>query len=171
MEIRSAQATEIAALKEFIFLHGVNPWNYLSDDELSSHLDAIRAAEVIALVAEEDGRMLGVATCGTGRRFDRYEDDPSSAVLHGIVSEVVVAQEWCSRGIGTELLRQCTIRLRAEGITRIYVERHEENKASAGMMTKAGFQVIDTFHDPDRRSSGSLQTSVSRFVWTHPDPA
>ena len=169
MEIRPAQATETAGLKEFILSHGINSWNYLSDEELSHHLEALRSGEVLAFVAEEEDRIVGVATCGVGHRFGHYKDDADSGSMHGIISEVVVAEEWCRRGIGTELMRHCCIQLRAKDITRIYVERHEENKASAGMMAKAGFQVIDTFHDPDRRSCGSLNTSVSRFDWTHPN--
>jgi len=31
------------------------------------------------------------------------------------------------------------------------------------MMRKAGFQVIDTFHDPDKRSSGSRKTAILQY--------
>ena len=67
------------------------------------------------------------------------------------------------QGIGSRLLEECKERLRALGAERIYVERHEENRASAGMMRKAGFEIIDTFFDPDRRPTGSRNTVVSRF--------
>ena len=65
--------------------------------------------------------------------------------------------------LGTRLLKAAVSRLLQMGLTEIYVERHEENEGSAGMMRKAGFVVIDVFDDPRRRDVGSRRTSVSRY--------
>ena len=159
--IRLAKGNEIDAIREFIFAHGVNEWNYLAEDELDPHLAGIGNGETIGLVAEEDGRVVGIATCGQTDEFAGYDSDQES---RGYVSEVVVAKDRCGRGIGTLLLNECKRVLRERGMTVIYVERHEENAASAGMMRKAGFQVMEVFDDLARRSTGSRRTAVSRFV-------
>jgi hypothetical protein len=43
---------------------------------------------------------------------------------------------------------------------KVYIERHEENLASAGMMRKASFKLVGTFYDPQKRTAGSRNTSV-----------
>jgi len=54
--------------------------------------------------------------------------------------------------------------LQKKGFTRVYAHRHEENAASARMLEKAGFEIVDTFYDPERRPYGSRNTTVCRFV-------
>ncbi|KZN44401.1 hypothetical protein [Pseudoalteromonas luteoviolacea] len=44
------------------------------------------------------------------------------------------------------------------------IERHEENLASAGMMKNAGFTIYETFHDPDKRSSGRQNSVVLGYI-------
>jgi hypothetical protein len=50
-----------------------------------------------------------------------------------------------------------------QGFVEVFIERHEENPGSAGMMSKAGFVEIDTCHDPARRALGSRRTTVCRL--------
>jgi len=45
----------------------------------------------------------------------------------------------------------------------VFIDRHEENLASAGMMRAAGFVEIDTYADPRRRPHGSGRTTVCCF--------
>ncbi|HLD85672.1 MAG TPA: hypothetical protein VI968_03890 [archaeon] len=52
----------------------------------------------------------------------------------------------------------------SHGIKRVYAMRHEENGASARLMEKLGFEIIDTFNDPVKRHSGSRRTAVCRLV-------
>ncbi len=47
-----------------------------------------------------------------------------------------------------------------EGIEDVYIDRHEENLASAGMMRKAGFVELETYADPARRPNGSGRSTV-----------
>jgi len=85
--------------------------------------------------------------------------------LHGLcfIGDVVVSQAYSSQGIATKLLELCLEQAKKKPVQVVLIERHEENLASAGMMRKAGFQVIDTFHDPDKRSSGSRKTAILQY--------
>ncbi|GAA0348781.1 hypothetical protein GCM10009092_11450 [Bowmanella denitrificans] len=59
------------------------------------------------------------------------------------------------QGIATQLLINCLGQAEKKHARVVLIERHEENLASAGMMKKAGFYIIDRFYDPDKRESGS----------------
>ena len=49
---------------------------------------------------------------------------------------------------------------RKRDLKEVFIERHEENLASAGMMRKAAFSHVETFHDPAKRTSGSRNSSI-----------
>ncbi|MDP1938344.1 MAG: hypothetical protein Q8K91_14150, partial [Hylemonella sp.] len=66
--------------------------------------------------------------------------------------------------LGTTLLEKVIDRLTVTGACEVYIDRHEENAASAGMMRKTGFVEIDTFAEPVRRPHGSRRTTVCRRV-------
>jgi ribosomal protein S18 acetylase RimI-like enzyme len=85
---------------------------------------------------------------------------------HGYICEVVVHRQFQGGGLGTALLREAITCLIEQGFREIYIERHEENAASAGMMRNAGFMEIATFHDPARRKHGSRCTTVCRILST-----
>jgi ribosomal protein S18 acetylase RimI-like enzyme len=65
--------------------------------------------------------------------------------------------------LGTRLLRETLSALRQMGAQAVFIDRHEENRASAGMMRRAGFVEIETFAEPWRRPHGSGRTTVCRF--------
>ena len=79
------------------------------------------------------------------------------------IGDVVVASSQSGKGLGTQLLEEAIKIAGIEKCGYVYIERHEENAASAGMMRKAGFELVDTFHDPDKRTAGSRRTSVLRI--------
>ena len=89
------------------------------------------------------------------------------------INDVVVAKKMAGQGVGTRLLLECvSIVIDASSTTRggesennhgtaaVYIERHEENAASAGMMRNAGFELVETIFDPAKRRSGSRKTSI-----------
>ncbi len=83
------------------------------------------------------------------------------------------AKRWCvliRRGgvWARALLKQALALLAAQGVYTVYIDRHEENAASAGMMRKAGFVEIDTFAEPARRPHGSGRTTVCRVQTSPP---
>ncbi|VXC73564.1 L-amino acid N-acyltransferase YncA (fragment) [Pseudomonas sp. 8Z] len=72
----------------------------------------------------------------------------------------MVHRQQAGRGLGSRLLREVVDRLLAQGVRDIYIDRHEENAASAGMMHKAGFVELLTYADPERRPNGSGRSTL-----------
>lgn len=162
--IKSAQISDVPAMLVFIFEHGVNQWNYLHQQSVSAHLADIEIARTQALLATIDGELTGFTTFMPSTGLAHYQTLGHRGSTHGYICEVVVHRERARRGVGTTLLRAATVQLAAQGFKEIYIERHEENLASAGMMRKAGFFEIAVFKDTKRRVAGSQRTSVSRLI-------
>ena len=115
---------------------------------------------VLALL---DGQLLGAVTFGLSTDFDRYLPPQLRGTPQGYVSEAVVQRESTGQGLGTRLLREALAALSGMGVQFVFIDRHEENQASAGMMRRAGFVEIETYVDPRRRPHGSGRTTVCRF--------
>ncbi|MBB1600282.1 GNAT family N-acetyltransferase [Variovorax sp. UMC13] len=164
-QIDAATAADIPVLTELILTHGPNVWNWLPPDEVAAHLAQIATGEVGAVVAREGDGVRGVVTFCRTTHFARYQSEDRRDAVHGYVCEAAVHREGVGRGIGAALLTAALGVLEAQGLREVYIDRHEENAASAGMMRKAGFSVIDTFAEPARRPHGSGRTAVSRIVF------
>lgn len=163
--LRPARTEDIPALIDLILTHGPNPWNWLPPDDVARHLAQIATGEVSGVVAWVDGAVQGVVTFCQTQHFARYQSANRVAPSQGYVCEAVVHRDAVGQGLGVRLLRAALDALRAQGVREVYIDRHEENAASAGMMRKAGFEVIDTFPEPARRPNGSGRTSVCRIVF------
>ena len=134
-------------------------------------VDVSAAVEVDGLVAiytyeDLDGRMaepLPLLIPHPDLRAPRTAYPLANGIVRH-VGEAVVHRAHRGRGLGSRLLTAAVERMRAMGLREIYIERHEDNEGSAGMMRKAGFEVIDVYDDPRRRVVGSGRTSVSRLL-------
>jgi len=160
VHIRLAEAADVPALCALIFEHGPNPWNYLPEAQVRAHLQCIGAGEVEAVLAEHEGATVGFVSFMPSTAFARYQPADRCVATHGYICEAVVHRAMAGRGLGTQLLDRAVARLAERGLTDIYIDRHEENRASAGMMRKAGFVEVETYLDPQRRSEGSRRTAV-----------
>ena len=107
--------------------------------------------------------LVGAATYCLTHQFKRYQAPGRGEAEHGYVCEVVVASDQAGRGLGSRLLREVHSAFARGGVAEVYIDRHEENAASAAMMRKAGFIEIDTFAEPERRPHGSGRTTVCRL--------
>lgn len=157
--VRVAARADVAAIHALIREHGPSPWNYLAEPALSEHLRAIGDG-VAAVLASLDETLVAVVTYADSDDFACYQVAGRERARHGHIGEVVVHRDHRGSGLGARLLKEAIAQLRARGLREIYAERHEENQGSAGMMRKAGFAVVDTYHDPVRRSAGSCRTAV-----------
>ncbi|WP_052081175.1 GNAT family N-acetyltransferase [Pseudomonas sp. ML96] len=156
-----ARAEDIPVMLAFIFEHGPNPWNYLPQDAVLAHLQGIAEGSVRAVLARrESGALVGFVTFLASSNFERYQAPERRDLPQGYVGEAVVHRELAGRGLGSRLLGEAVQGLQALGIDDIYIERHEENAGSAGMMRKAGFVEVETFADPQRRAAGSRRTTL-----------
>ena len=162
IEYRAAAPDDIAAMRTLIFEHGPNQWNYLPEDDVTRHLKEIREARAWAVVAVSSGRIVGFASFTIGKKFPQYESPETMDREHGYIAEVVVHRDYAGSGVGMRLVEDTKVLLKRLGITTVYADRHEENRGSAAVMRKAGFEIVDTFPEPHRRPHGSGRTSVGR---------
>jgi len=163
--LRPARTEDIPALIDLILTHGPNPWNWLPPDDVARHVAQIATGEVDAVVAWVDDAVQGVVTFCETQHFARYQPADRIARSQGYVCEAVVHRDAVGQGWGARLLRAAVDALQAQGVREVYIDRHEENAASAGMMRKVGFDVIDTFDEPAKRPNGSGRTTVCRIVF------
>jgi ribosomal protein S18 acetylase RimI-like enzyme len=161
--MQAAVPDQIGEILTLIREHGPNPWNHLPEDGLDAHLAAMRRGRTQAVLALDGGRIVAVATFEPSDAFHRYQPPGREIAWQGHIGEVVVHRDHRAQGLGSRLLEAAVARLQAMGLCEIYVERHEQNQGSAGMMRKAGFVVVDVYPDPQRRQTGSGRTAVSRY--------
>jgi L-amino acid N-acyltransferase YncA len=152
----------VAALQSFILDHGANAWNWLPEDGIAAHMRDIAAAKAHGVLAMDEDQLVGAVTFCTTHDFSCYQEALSQNAPQGYICEAVVRRDQVGRGLGAQLLERAVQALQAMGLQEIYIDRHEENVASAGMMRKAGFMEIDTFAEPARRPHGSGRTTVCR---------
>ena len=158
-----ARAEHLPALQALIFDHGANIWNYLPEDGIREHLDDIAQGRAHGVLALQDGHILGAVTFALSTDFDRYLPVPLRGTPQGYVSEAVVRRDQAGQGLGTRLLREALSAMEKMGAQVVFIDRHEENRASAGMMRCAGFVEIETYADLRRHPIGSGRTTVCSF--------
>lgn len=163
VRLAAAGPQDLPALRALVFDDGANMWNYLPEDGIGEHLEDIARGRAFGVLALEQGQLIGAVTFGLSTDFDRYLPPQTRGIPQGYVSEAVVRRDRVGQGLGTRLLREALAALSAMGAQAVFIDRHEENLASAGMMRRAGFVAIDTYDDPRRRPHGSGQTTVCRF--------
>jgi GNAT superfamily N-acetyltransferase len=163
VRLAGASAQDLPALRSLIFDHGANVWNYLPEDAIGKHLDDIAEGRAHGVLALEQGQLIGAVTFGLSTDFDHYLPEQVRGTPQGYVSEAVVRRDRTGQGLGTRLLRQALVELGKLGAEVVFIDRHEENLASAGMMRAAGFVEMDTYADPRRRPHGSGRTTVCSY--------
>ena len=162
-EFRYADVDQIAQLKSFLLEHGPNQWNYLPVPAVDAGFQLMHRDQAMCISCYLNSDLAGLALSFFGDTCPepilQYHD--SAQIM--FISEVVVSPNYAGHGLGTDLLQRSLDYASAQNLEAVYIERHEENLASAGMMRKAGFKLIDTFHDPAKRSSGSCNSCVLRY--------
>lgn len=161
MKIHSRQLnnTDFEAMRSLLLKEGPNEWNYITDKSIDHQFQLIKEGKALAVIAEKTsivGFAILIMKEACPRKLSKYSILSDAAYIN----DVVVASSQSGKGLGCQLLRQ-SIKLAADAVCKnVYIERHEENLASAGMMRKAGFELVETFYDPKKRSAGSRNTSV-----------
>lgn len=156
---RPLYKADFKAMRELLLSDGSNEWNYITDESIDSQFQLINENKALAVLAE-DNEILGFAVLifkeASPSMLRKYCDISSIAYIN----DVVVSLSQSGKGIGSQLLLGAIDLARREKCSEVYIERHEENMASAGMMRKTGFEIVETFYDPEKRTAGSRKTSV-----------
>lgn len=160
IEIIRAILGDIPTLKKFMFEFGPTEHNIVIDDPINQEFDQIATGETICFKALMAGRLVGIATCNTHRKFPKYEKTDRKT---GYLSQNVVLPELRGKGIGSELVKARKSFLLDQGVQAIYVTHHADNFSSAGALQHAGFTEVDSYLDLEKRLVGSRKTTVRRF--------
>ncbi len=156
---RKLNEADFQAMQELLLKEGPNEWNYITDASIGHQFQLINQGKAIPVLAE-DTCIVGFAVLiikeACPAKLSKY------AALSDIayINDVVVASSQSGKGLGNRLLKESIKLAGNEKCSHVYIERHEENLASAGMMRKAGFELVETFYDPNKRTTGSRKTSV-----------
>ncbi|PJE54249.1 GNAT family N-acetyltransferase [Marinomonas sp. BSi20584] len=159
--LRQAALEELADVKALLWNHGPNEWNYLTEEGVDAEFSLIEHGTAVAMVAVDSlgagsNQIIGFAVLIDGAVSPDYLAKYSALNELFFIGDVVVSSAYS----GTKLLECCIEKSKEKRATVVLIERHEENLASAGMMRKSGFKVVETFYDPTKRSAGSRKTSI-----------
>nr|WP_297348800.1 GNAT family N-acetyltransferase [uncultured Glaciecola sp.] len=156
---RPLNVADFEQMRKILFRDGLNEWNYITDESIDLQFQLIRDGKAIAILAEAS-EITGLAilifkdACPSNLR--QY----STLSTMAYINDVVVNMNYSGKGIGSTLLQKAIELAQKEQCEHVYIERHEENLASVGMMRKASFKIVDTFYDPNKRTTGSRNTSL-----------
>ena len=102
LNYRKALTEEFDFLKDFIFKHGSNPWNYLPEDAINKTFALIADNHGEAVIACEGETIVGVAIffypSALPESFQQYT--PSEPAIY--IAEVVVHGNYSGRGVGSQ---------------------------------------------------------------------
>jgi ribosomal protein S18 acetylase RimI-like enzyme len=144
--IRPAELTDIPALGRLGALlvrthHDFDPKRFIKATSQTargygSFLGAQRGApDVILLVAERDGQVLGYAYAGV-EGYDYTSLRGPAGVLH----DIVVDSAFRGQGVGRLLLGATLAALESRGAPRVVLSTAERNEAAQSLFTRAGFR-------------------------------
>lgn len=156
---RPLDETDFNQMREIFLRDGPNDWNYITNESIDLQFQLILDGNALAVLDEEDdiaGFAVLIFKEACPSKLSKYSDLSTMAYIN----DVVVSSRHTGKGIGSHLLKKAVEFARKEQCQKVFIERHEENLASAGMMRKVTFEVVDTFYDPKKRSVGSRKTSV-----------
>ncbi|KAA0015896.1 GNAT family N-acetyltransferase [Salinicola corii] len=159
IEYRKAKFEEVDELKKLLWKYGPNEWNHLTKEGVSQEFYLVCSGNAQALIATHDSKIIGFAVLIDGIFSPSYLEKYCSLENIQFIGDVVVSSLCSGKGVATKLLNECLAVAKSRKASAVLIERHEDNLASAGMMRKAGFKIMDTFHDPTKRTAGS-QNSV-----------
>lgn len=133
-----------------------------SADRLRKELEGIQGGSTILVVALQSEVIIGAALAVTNRNLSRYEPDSCRPI--GYLSKSVVHTDCRRRGIGGALVAARIAELKKRGVDVIYSSHHADNIGSAKALDAHGFEYVETYHDPEKRPTGTRMTSVRRLV-------
>jgi ribosomal protein S18 acetylase RimI-like enzyme len=158
---RFLSESDLLSMRKLLLQEGPNEWNYITDESIAHQFQLIRQGKAFAILAEEE-QIVGFAILALKDACPVKLREYAELTDVAYINDVVVASSQSGKGLGSKMLLEVVKLANSKQCTEVYIERHEENLASAGMMRKAGFELVETFYDPNKRTSGTRNTSVLR---------
>ena len=161
MKVHSRQlnVADFEQMKNILFRDGLNEWNHITDESIEQQFQLIRDKRALAVLAEES-EITGFAILIFKEACPSQLSQYSNLSTMAYINDVVVNMNYSGKGIGSRLLHKAIELAKKAQCEKVYIARHEENLASAGMMRKASFQIVDSYYDPNKRTTGSRKTTV-----------
>ncbi|MFT6920716.1 MAG: ribosomal protein S18 acetylase RimI-like enzyme [Cognaticolwellia sp.] len=156
---RPLNVADFEEMRKILLQDGLNEWNYITDESIDLQFQLIRDGKACAILAEET-EITGFAILIFKQACPAELSQYATLSTIAYINDVVVNMNYSGKGIGSTLLKKAIELAQKEQCEKVYIERHEENLASAGMMRKASFKIVDTFYDPNKRTTGSRNTSL-----------
>lgn len=147
------------SLEKFLHENGTNEWNFLPKDGVHETFETIRKGKGKIVIARESEEVVGIGIYIFPEALPSTWSKYAKGKKAVFVAEMCVHREHVGKGIGSIILGDIARRA-ATSADLLLMDRHEDNKASAGMMRKAGCELIDVFDDHDKRPTGSRRTAV-----------
>ena len=134
---RKLNETDFQAMKELLLTEGQNEWNYITDASIAHQFQLLKQGMAIAVLAE-DTSIVGFAVLIIKEACPATLSKYAALSDIAYINDVVVAASQSGKGLGSQLLKESIKLAGNEKCSHVYIQRHEENLASAGMMRKAG---------------------------------
>ncbi len=163
IKYRKALLEDIPTLKKLLWKYGPNEWNYLTQEGVDGEFKLLNKGTALAIVATSEDEIVGFSVLIDGSESPKYLSKYCKIEEMCFIGDVLVSSLYSGKGIATKLLEACLNESKNKAISTVLIERHEENLASASMMKKAGFHIVDTFYDPDKREAGSRNSVILAF--------
>jgi aminoglycoside 3-N-acetyltransferase I len=133
---------EVAAVRALNRLYAEafdDPERYAGAPPADAWLAALLARpEVVALVAEADGAVVGGATAYVLHKLER-----ATAELY--LYDIAVAERWRRKGLATRLIRTLHGLAADIGVSTVYVQAEPEDEPAVALYTRLGTRA-DVFH-------------------------
>ena len=164
VEYRQAYLKELDEVKAVLWDYGPNEWNHLTSEGVEAEFSLVENGNAQVIVAINDNEIIGFAVLIDGLFCPNYLKKYCQMEQMKFVGDVVVSSLHSGKGVATKLLEECLSAAKTHKVSTVLIERHQENLASAGMMRKAGFEIVDTFYDPEKRVVGSRNSVILQYV-------
>lgn len=149
-EANAADVPEIVAILNADTLTNPSSWRIEPETEADREgwLESRRATGHPVLVAEEDGRVLGFASCGPFRPFDAW----AGVVEHSIY----LHRDAQGLGLGKQLLPALMHAIADAGFTHVAAVIDSANEPSLRLHRNFGFEDIGRMNGVGKKPSGIL---------------
>ena len=163
-QARPEDAEQVIALVQRItsepgisVLTGPGEFDMTVEQEQQFFRDCAAADNQVYLVAEVEGRIVGLLTCQGGKR---------QAVRHAATLGMSVAKEWRNQGVGSKLMARAVEWARDTGVvTRIELRVFTRNVAAIHLYEKFGFEVEGRLRRAVYRDGEYHDNLVMGLLW------